>query len=453
MSAFEEAFNHLKNSKIDEFELVFSNQKITTIRITDSEISEIKQNFDENYGVRLIREKKIAGVQFRYKKNLKNMIDDALKTTRHLKPRVFWKSLPSKNPKIRKIDGLFDKKLSEITGSDASDLAQEMINSAENAKIQKISGSLNIVSESFELVNSHGLALKDNGTYISGIINTDSDLGLENVSGIGHDCCRTLDKFKPDKIGNEAKVMCLESLNPQTCIEDEYTVIFEPYCIAEILTFVMSPNFNFKTYSEQKSCFSNNFNEKIAVDSLTLVDEPHISQGIGSKIFDDEGSETLPNFLIKKGEFCGTFSNLFDSFKKEEKTTGNASRPGSPMGRSSQPIPITLPHNLQIKKGNSSKQDMIKDTKKGLLIGRLWYTYAVNPIKGDFSCTARSGIRIIDNGEVKNYGKPVRIIHNIHHMLKNIIEIGNDSRNVIPWASIPSITPSLKVDGIRIKPI
>ena len=48
---------------------------------------------------------------------------------------------------------------------------------------------------------------------------------------------------------------------------------------------------------------------------------------------------------------------------------------------------------------------MIKDTKHGLLIGRLWYTYAVNPIKGDFSCTARSGIRIIENGEVKGTWK------------------------------------------------
>ena len=53
------------------------------------------------------------------------------------------------------------------------------------------------------------------------------------------------------------------------------------------------------------------------------------------------------------------------------------------------PIPISAPHNLRIDAGNSSQEDMIKDTKHGLLVGRLWYTYAVNPIKGDFSCTAR----------------------------------------------------------------
>ncbi len=144
---------------------------------------------------------------------------------------------------------------------------------------------------------------------------------------------------------------------------------------------------------------------------------------------------------------------MFDSFKEGEETTGNASRPGSPMGRNTQPIPITSPHNLQIEEESASQQDMIKDTKKGLIIGRLWYTYAVNPIKGDFSCTARSGIQIIENGEIKKPGKAVRIIHNINSLLKNIVEIGNNSRNIMPWASLPSITPSLKVEGIRVKVI
>jgi PmbA protein len=96
---------------------------------------------------------------------------------------------------------------------------------------------------------------------------------------------------------------------------------------------------------------------------------------------------------------------------------------------------------------------MIKDTKHGLLVGRLWYTYAVNPIKGDFSCTARSGIRIIENGEIKGPGKSVRIVHNLTTLLKNISSIGNDQRRVIQWASLPSITPSIKVENISVNSI
>jgi PmbA protein len=35
-------------------------------------------------------------------------------------------------------------------------------------------------------------------------------------------------------------------------------------------------------------------------------------------------------------------------------------------------------------------------------------------------------------------------------MLKNISEIGNNQRNVIQWASLPSITPSIKVENIAV---
>ena len=96
---------------------------------------------------------------------------------------------------------------------------------------------------------------------------------------------------------------------------------------------------------------------------------------------------------------------------------------------------------------------MIKDTKRGIIVGRLWYTYAVNPIKGDFSCTARSGIRIVEKGEIKNPAKPVRIIHNLPTLLQNILSIGSNPKNVIQWASLPSITPSLHIDKIKVNPI
>jgi len=174
---------------------------------------------------------------------------------------------------------------------------------------------------------------------------------------------------------------------------------------------------------------------------------------MGTKSTDDEGVETRKINLVEKGIFKNTLSNLFDSYKEGSKSTGNGLRIGSPLGRSSEPIPVSAPHNIKINSGSSSQEDMIKNTKHGLLVGRLWYTYAINPIKGDFSCTARSGIRIIEDGEIKGSGKSVRIIHNLPIMLKNISEIGNNPRNVIQWASLPSIAPSIKVENIAVKSI
>ncbi|MDE1729144.1 MAG: TldD/PmbA family protein, partial [Thaumarchaeota archaeon] len=82
----------------------------------------------------------------------------------------------------------------------------------------------------------------------------------------------------------------------------------------------------------------------------------------------------------------------------------------------------------------------------------LWYTYPVNPERGDFSCTARSGVKIIENGKITP-AKSVRIVHNIKSLLKNITAVGNDSKNILQWSSLPSITPTVRVDNIMATPL
>ena len=453
MPVLDEILTHAVNLKIDECEGVLVKRKVTTVRITDSKIAEIKQNQEKSMGIRLIHEKKISTAQTSVIDEGSKILDRSLEMTSFLKPRDFWKSLPSKLEASSKIDGLYDKKLEECNGKQAADIAQEMINSASREKISSISGSLNLVSEKFELSNTNGLSCSDVATYISGMINADSNLGDDLVSGIGQESCRTLDEFSPEKIGNDAAEMCVDSINSKKCQAGTYSIIFEPYSVGEILAFVLASNFNLKTYSEKKSCFSDKIEKKVAADSFSLIDDPHAPQGIGSKMFDDEGVATKTKPLIENGIFKNTYSNLYDAFKEGEEGSGNALRMGSPMGRDAEPFPVSAPHNLRVKKGEQSLEEMIKDTKHGLLVGRLWYTYPVNPILGDFSCTARSGIRIIENGEVMDSGKPVRIIHNLPVLLENISGIANNEKNVLQWASLPSITPSIRTDRIMVNPI
>jgi len=310
LSALDKALNHSKNIGINECEIVVVKKKIITVRITESEITEIKQNFDEDYGIRLIHDKKIVSIQTTNQQEIEERIDSAFKTSSKLKARDFWKGLPY-DATLKQLDGTFDEKLEKISGEKVMDIAQNMINSAYNDKVNTITGSLNIVSENFEIANSNGLNLNDKATYISGIINAESEYGTIPVSGIGHASGRTLSNFSAEEIGNDAKIMCIKSINPQKIDSDRHSIIFEPYSVGELLAFVVASNFNFKTFSEKKSCFSNNFKEKIAIDQLSLIDDPHIPEGIGTKSVDDEGTETQKRNLIENGIFKKYF---FESF-------------------------------------------------------------------------------------------------------------------------------------------
>jgi PmbA protein len=396
LSACEAALTRAKNLHIDECEAIFVQKKIFTVRITDSEIAEIKQNQDRNLGMRVINQKKISSAQTNNPDKYSRIIEQALQSSKFLKPKKYWKSLPSGFKGSAEIKNLFDKKLEEISTSTASDIAQSMINAAGHPKISSISGSLNIVAENVEISNSNGLSCSEAG---------------------------------------------------------KYSIIFEPYSVGELLAFVFASNFSLKVYSDKRSCFSDKLGSKIAVENFSLIDDAHASEGVGSKLFDDEGVPTKQRPLIENGIFKNLYSDSFHAFKENQETSGNASRLGSPMGRSAQPIPIPAPHNLKVKGMEMKKDEIIKDTKRGLLVGRLWYTYAVNPIRGDFSCTARSGVRIIENGEIKHPGSSVRIVHNLPVMLNNISAIGNDTKNVLQWASLPSIAPTIRAEQIYAIPI
>ncbi len=442
----------LKKSKalhLDECEVASIQKKIITVRITDSEIAEVKQNQEESIAVRIINQKKI--ISGSASSNEKNLLEKVLETTPYVVPKNFWKTLPFPS-RYATVDKTYDLRLENMSGTSAVDIANEMINSALHKDIIRISGSLNIVSEKFHVMNTNGVDCSDNSTFISGTINTDSQTGDTPVSGIGAICARTLDGFSAHRVGSDSQEMCTSSIGPKKIEPDSYEIVFEPYAFGELLAFVFSSNFSLKTYSEKRSCFSDKLGDKISSDGFTLIDDPHSPDGIGSKSFDDEGNPTLSQDLIKSGVLAGLFSDSFEAFKNGSSSSANAARPGSPMGRQVQPIPIALPHNLKVAAGDFTKDDIIKDTKKGLLIGRLWYTYPVNPERGDFSCTARSGVKIIENGKTSP-GKSVRIVHNLKALLKNISAVGNDSKNILQWSSLPSITPTVRVDNIRATPL
>lgn len=447
MSVCGDVISYARKAGADECESVLCSKKIITVRITDSEIAEIKEGHAKSLGVRLIHKKRISGAQTTTLEPNK-IVDSALRSAKNITERKFWKTLPAHSAGVI-LEKANDPKLWNADAVYISDIAQEMINSAQNQKITSISGSLNVVCEEFEIANTNGLQMTDAATYVSGIINADSDIGSSPVSGIGQASSRMLSDFHPENVGVDASEMCANSVNPQTANPEITSIIFDPLAVGELLAFVFASNFSLKTYSENRSCFSEKIGKSIAVEGFDLFDDPHAPNGLGSKSFDDEGVPTKQTHYIRKGVFEKTYSDLYSAYKEGGASSGNASRLGSPLGRSSDPIPLSAPHNLTVR-GNAKRDDIIKDTKSGLLVSRLWYTYPVNPIKGDFSCTARSGIWIISDGQIKAPAKSVRIIHNLPRLLHQITHVADNGRTVLPWASIPVTAPTIRCDGVAI---
>ncbi|MFY3740775.1 MAG: PmbA protein [Candidatus Nitrosomirales archaeon] len=440
----------------DEAESFLVDREIITIRMADAQIAESKGIREHGMALRIVHGKSIgaAGTSLIDDEHLASSANDAISAAKLMESKSEWKGLP-KPSKITLVDGCYDERLNKLSVEQYTDIALRMLNSAlQFKKVTSVSGSLHVIKETVYLSNSNDINLEDKGTYIIGNINADAKAVNDGtVSGVGFGAARMLGSFNPESIGSEAGDMATRSIDAKKCEEGTYSVIFEPYALGELLSFVFAYNFNGKSYQDKRSCLHGKLGKQVAVEQFTLQDDPRERDCLGSKPFDDEGVPTQTTNLIENGTFKNIIYDTFYASKDNVESTGNANRSGYPVGRSADPIPFPSMHNIVVKSGDYNKEEMIKDTKNGLLVGRLWYTYAVNPEKGDFSCTARSGIFTVKDGEIVGASNMIRIIDNLQRLLMSISAVGRDQKHILQWHATPSVTPSIRVDGIKAIPV
>jgi PmbA protein len=102
--------------------------------------------------------------------------------------------------------------------------------------------------------------------------------------------------------------------------------------------------------------------------------------------------------------------------------------------------------------GDMTKDEMFKDLKRGLYLTNTWYTRFQNYATGDFSTIPRDGIFLIENGEVKESWKEIRLSDNVLKLLANFAGISKERQQVHWWleAEPPSMSPYVLAKNVQI---
>jgi len=108
------------------------------------------------------------------------------------------------------------------------------------------------------------------------------------------------------------------------------------------------------------------------------------------------------------------------------------------------------PANVILESGKVSRDGLFKDVKKGLYITNIWYTRFQNYATGDFSTIPRDGMFLIENGQIAQSLKNLRINENMLHMLQNVSAIASDAKKMSSWEiDIPVTTPHVLIKDVR----
>ena len=234
------------------------------------------------------------------------------------------------------------------------------------------------------------------------------------------------------KIAIDKAVM---SRNAKAIEPGKYTVILEPAASAQLLGNMFGA-FNARTADEGRSFMSkegggSKLGEKIVDERVNIWSDPQHPE-VPSSPWNGEG---MPRKKISWLE-NGVVKNLFYSrYWAKEKGVD----------------PVPFPSNGIMEGGDASLEDLIKNTKKGILVTRLWYIRNVDPQTLLYTGLTRDGTFYIENGQIKHPIKNFRFNESPIIMLNNLEELGQQVRvngNLIPYMKIRDFTFTSLSDAI-----
>ena len=212
-----------------------------------------------------------------------------------------------------------------------------------------------------------------------------------------------------DEIGLIAAKKTLKRLNPKKISSRKLPVVFDKRISNDLLSYLAS-SISGISVARGTSFLKDYLGKQIFNKDVTIIDDPLIKRGLGSKPFDGEGIKVEKREIVTNGKLSTWILNTSTAKKLGMKTTGNASRTvGSPPGVSTS--------NFFMTNGLKSYEEIISSINYGFYATEL-IGMGVNSVTGDYSMGA-SGM-LIENGEITHAVSEVTIASNLIEMYQNL---------------------------------
>jgi PmbA protein len=214
-----------------------------------------------------------------------------------------------------------------------------------------------------------------------------------------------------ESVGRRAAERALRRLGARRVPTCEAPVIFDPLIAPGLIGSLAGCLSGYSVY-RGASFLAGKLGERIASSQVTVIDDPLLPSGFGSRPFDGEGLPARRNVLVQGGRLTSYLLDTYSGRKLGRASTGSAVRGGG-----------ATTSNLWLEPGTKTPEQIIASTKRGLLVTEL-IGQGFNPLTGDYSRGA-AGLWI-ENGEIAFPVEEITIAGNFADMLRDIDAIGND---------------------------
>ncbi|MEQ9098156.1 MAG: TldD/PmbA family protein [Imperialibacter sp.] len=283
------------------------------------------------------------------------------------------------------------------------------------------------------MMNTKGLFAYNRSTNVNFTVTmrTNDGLGSGWATRDYNDVSK-LDTAEASKIAIEKAV---KSSTAKAIEPGKYTVILEPPAASDLLQNMLF-SMGARQADEGRSFLAKKgggtkLGEKIVDERVNIYTDPFNTE-VPASPWTQDGQARKKMDILKNG----VVSNMFyDRYWAEKQGVA----------------PVPFPGNAIMEGGTASLEDMIKDTKKGILVTRFWYIRTVDPQTLLYTGLTRDGTFYIENGKIAYPVKNFRFNESPVIMLNNLETLGKQVRtdgNLIPYMKIRDFTFSSLSDAV-----
>lgn len=383
-----------------------------SVDVRDGEVEQLIEAGSTSLSLKIIVDNKTATANSSdlNKATLENMIDNTVQRAQFSSPDEF-SGLPEFEKIIVNSEDLklYDEKVEKLSPEYRIDLAKKLESLClADKRIKRSTGSgFSSYAGETIIVNSNGFS----GSYQSSSCGYGVGLQAGESDNLYEDGWYESSHFASDlpsaeETAQKAIDSVVRMIGAKKVKTQNVPIVFDPQMTSSLLSFLISCLYG-NSIVMKTSFLSGKINEKIAADTINIIDNGLIPGAPGSRPFDGEGVPVRKTPIIENGILKSYLLDSYSARKLNMKSTGHAS------GAT----------NFRMASGKYSQEEIIKSVDKGLfLIGTIGQ--GTVPTTGDISKGAY-GIWI-ENGKLTYPVSEVTFSGNLAEMLKNITMIGND---------------------------
>ncbi len=300
--------------------------------------------------------------------------------------------------------------------------AERLIASAlEAAPSAEIAGALHVGSEELRVANSSGLDRSSRSSIAQVSVLAERPERDPPVSGWSEGAAWDLARLDLERIGREAGERMPRSA-PRPCPAGTYRVVLRGPAVAEALSFLGFLGFAGAGEVDGSSCLKDLRGRRLGPEGFSLLDDPR-SEATVPRGIDHEGIATAPFPLVRAGKVGPAVTDLVTAGRLRRAPTGHAFPPEAPWGDSG-----PFPAHLLVTPDSATEEELVRSTRRGLLVTRFHYVRTVDPGSGTITGMTRDGTYRIERGELVEPVRNLRFTESVRTMVAGVEGIGGERR-------------------------